>query len=143
MPLISNVRPHKVNQRRNRTPIELHLGAGALGLILGLLAGFVVAIASAAIQVLTQIPFAGWVFGTGIGTALACAAYPRLAFILFPATASFAAGYIAASVDPEHQSQIEPDWTTPTWVRMVFHIGVIAALAAVLLPPVLGWLGAA
>jgi len=112
--------------------LQTRLGAGALGLLLGLAAGFLLAVVCAATGWMRHLGFAGWVFGAGAGVALGCFAYPGVAFVLLPAVGHLVAGTMAASATRDEYELLQPDRTIPTWLRAVFSIGAVAATALAL-----------
>jgi hypothetical protein len=116
--------------------LPMRLGASALGLLVGLIPGFALAITSLAMSFLPDIPFAAWVFGTAGTCAAVGFLFPNIAFASLPALGQFFAGVGAGITVNPNESELQPERSIPSWLRTFFFlgvvIGVISAVALVL-----------
>jgi hypothetical protein len=125
---MSNVRP-QVDRRDRRRELPVRLGATALGFLVGLLVGFVVAVARAASGQSSEAAFAGWVFGGGFAVAVVGFAAPKVILAFVPGMGQFFAGVVSGATEDSPGEDLKADATLPVWLRRVFYFGVLVGFA--------------
>ena len=106
----------------------VRLGAAAIGILTGIVIGFMLAILFTVTETLPVVPFAGWVFGTSFVLAGICFVTPSFAFALFPGLAHFFAGTAKAVVAHEDLEFPSPEPGTSGGAKLSFYFGVAVAV---------------
>ena len=109
----------------------VRLGAAAIGILTGIVIGFMLAVLFTAIGAIPFVPFAGWVFGTPFVLACICFTRPVIAFALFPGLAHFFAGTAKAVVACEDFEVPSPEPGAPGSAKFAFYLGVAVAVLVV------------
>lgn len=102
-------------------------GAGCIGVLTGLVIGFMLAVLFAATATLPFVSFATWVFGTSAALAVLCFAWPATAFLVFPGLAHFFAGAAYGAVLSEDMEVPTQERRNSSSLRIAFYLGVAVA----------------
>ena len=113
--------------------MQIRFGSAALGALVGFVFGFLLAVVSAATGALPTISFAGWVFGTPLTLAVACFAFPSLAFLVFPGVAHFLSGVASTTSQglSDDASSLSPEPGVSKAMRLAFYAGVAVVVGLV------------
>ena len=108
--------------------LPLRVGAGSLGLLLGLPLGVVFALVATAFSQAEHVSFATWVFSTGGALFAACFLFPDSALQAFPWIVHFLLGAIPNSQNWKGHAGLLPNELTPPRFRSAFRIGIVASV---------------
>lgn len=111
-----------------RRTLSFRMGAGALGLLLGLPIGLAVALVGYAFPHVVNISLAGWIFSTSGALATASFLFPDAALAALPWIAYFFLGAIPNAQNWKKHSNLLPDRRIPSRLRSAFQIGVVASI---------------
>jgi hypothetical protein len=114
----------------------VRLGAATLGVLIGFVIGFILAIVCVATGTLPEVSFAMWVFGTPALLAIVCFVSPAVAFCLFPGLAHFVAGAASTSASAltDDPSRHGLDPAASSGLKIAFYLGVAAVVLWALAP---------
>ena len=131
-PLNLGVRPVQTRLVAMHMPpmrtLPLRLGAGSLGLLLGLPLGLVFALLATALSQAEHLSMATWVFSTGGALFAACFLFPDSALQAFPWLVHFLLGAIPNSQNWKKHAGLLPNEQTPPRFHCAFRIGIVAAV---------------
>lgn len=112
----------------NRKTLPFRLGAGALGLLIGLPLGLAAAFLGSAFLHTAHISFAVWVFSTSGALAIACFLCPDAALEALPWLIYFILGAIPNAQNWKKHAGLLPGTGTAPRLRSAFRIGIIASV---------------